>query len=58
MKEILESQRYILKALNKKQVVGFEVLTAVTTKKKIYWDVMPCSLVDVYLHLAACIAYL
>jgi hypothetical protein len=48
MKEILGSQRYTLKALSKKRVVGFEVLTAVTMKNIIYCDVTPCTLVDVY----------
>jgi hypothetical protein len=28
--------------------VGFEVLTAVTMKSTVFWDVMPCSLVQVY----------
>jgi hypothetical protein len=29
-------------------VVGFEVLTAVSTKMTVFWVVAPCSLVDVY----------
>jgi hypothetical protein len=28
--------------------VGFEVLTAVTTKMAVFWVVAPCSLVEVY----------
>jgi hypothetical protein len=28
--------------------VGFEVLTAVSTKMAVFWVVAPCSLVDVY----------
>jgi hypothetical protein len=30
------------------QVVGFEVLTAVSTKIAVTWVVAPCSLVEVY----------
>jgi hypothetical protein len=29
-------------------VVGFEVLTAVSTKMAVFWVVAPCSLVEVY----------
>jgi hypothetical protein len=28
--------------------IGFEVLTAVSTKMAVFWVVTPCSLVDVY----------
>jgi hypothetical protein len=28
--------------------VGFEVLTAVSTKMAVFWVVVPCSLVEVY----------
>jgi hypothetical protein len=28
--------------------VGFEVLTAVTMKSTIFWNVTPCNVVDVY----------
>jgi hypothetical protein len=28
--------------------VGFEVLTAASTKKAVFWVVAPCSLVEVY----------
>jgi hypothetical protein len=28
--------------------VGFEVITAVSTKMGVFWDVTPCSLVEVY----------
>jgi hypothetical protein len=30
--------------------VGFEVLTAVSTKMAVFWIVAPCSLVQVYQH--------
>jgi hypothetical protein len=29
-------------------LVGFEVLTAVSTKMAVFWVVAPCSLVEVY----------
>jgi hypothetical protein len=29
-------------------LVGFEVLTAVSTKMAVFWVVVPCSLVEVY----------
>jgi hypothetical protein len=29
-------------------IVGFEVLTAVSTKMAVFWVVAPCSLVEVY----------
>jgi hypothetical protein len=31
-----------------KNLVGFEVLTAVNTKMAVFWVVAPCSLVEVY----------
>jgi hypothetical protein len=31
--------------------IGFELLTAVAMKSIILWDVTPCSLVEVYMHL-------
>jgi hypothetical protein len=34
--------------------VGFEVLTAVITKMALFWDVAPCSLVEVYRFRGAC----
>jgi hypothetical protein len=30
------------------RIVGFEVLTAVSTKTTVFWVVVPCSLVEVY----------
>jgi hypothetical protein len=33
---------------NKEKSVGFEVLTAVSTKMAVFWAVAPCSLVEVY----------
>jgi hypothetical protein len=33
---------------NMQQCVGFEVLTAVSTKMAVFWVVAPCSLVEVY----------
>jgi hypothetical protein len=38
------SQKY----LYKEEDVGFEVLTAVSTKMAVFWVVAPCSLVEVY----------
>jgi hypothetical protein len=32
------------------QLVGFEVLTAVSTKMAVFWGVAPCSLIEVYQH--------
>jgi hypothetical protein len=34
--------------LNAISIVGFEVLTAVSTKMAVFWVVEPCSLVEVY----------
>jgi hypothetical protein len=34
--------------LKTKKIIGFEVLTAVSTKIAVFWFVTPCSLVDVY----------
>jgi hypothetical protein len=34
--------------INKLKYVGFEVLTAVSTKMAVFWVVAPCSLVEVY----------
>jgi hypothetical protein len=31
-----------------RSVVGFEVLTAVSTKMAVFWVVAPCSLVEAY----------
>jgi hypothetical protein len=36
------------KIINNNKMVGFEVLTAVSTKMAVFWVVAPCSLVDVY----------
>jgi hypothetical protein len=33
--------------------VRFEVLTVTSTKMAVYWDVVPCSLVDIDVHDAA-----
>jgi hypothetical protein len=32
----------------KRKIVGFEVLTAVSTKMDVFWAVAPCSLIEVY----------
>jgi hypothetical protein len=37
-----------IKRLKSPLVVGFEVITAVTVKCNIIWDVTPCSVVNVY----------
>jgi hypothetical protein len=37
-----------LATFSKKQAVGFEVFTAVSTKMAVFWVVEPCSLVEVY----------
>jgi hypothetical protein len=34
----------------KKYLVGFEVLTVVSTKMAVFWVAAPCSLVEVYQH--------
>jgi hypothetical protein len=34
--------------LKTRELVGFEVLTAVSMKMAIFWVVAPCSLVEVY----------
>jgi hypothetical protein len=39
------------RTINRKKygnIVGFEVLTAVSTKMAVFWVVAPCSLVEVY----------
>jgi hypothetical protein len=33
--------------INSQRIVGFEVLTAVSTKISVFWVVAPCSLVEV-----------
>jgi hypothetical protein len=35
---------------NSEVCVGFDVLTAVSTKMAVFWVVAPCSLVEVYQH--------
>jgi hypothetical protein len=42
------SQKNALKDLNMKQAAGFLVCTGVTMKSNIYWDITPCSLLEIY----------
>jgi hypothetical protein len=44
----LLTPNYSLGTLNSNYRVGFEVLTAVSTKMAVFWIVAPCSLVEVY----------
>jgi hypothetical protein len=39
---------YIKSCRDKFILVGFEVLTAVSTKMVVFWVVAPCSLVEIY----------
>jgi hypothetical protein len=44
---VMSLQLFSITILIKQNIVRFEVLTAVTMKNTIFWDVMPCNLAEV-----------